>query len=176
MPPFNQPNIERKNCVDNKVRDTIGDMFCPTCRNGKCVYISTNKMTSFYDCKKCKACCHVLNIPFKGQKPTKAVTVHIVLQERRVVTTKKENYLQFWRKSSGSYNQAHPILNQKGGSYSTDGIIVSTLHWLIQWTETSLILSVFTLSVYIEAASFSQSPTTVLNGLSTLDQIRWLWL
>ena len=27
-------------------------------------------MISFYDCKKCKACCHVLNIPFKDQKPT----------------------------------------------------------------------------------------------------------
>ena len=24
----------------------------------------------FYDCKKCKACCHVLNVPFKDQKPT----------------------------------------------------------------------------------------------------------
>ena len=45
-------------------------MFCPTCRNEKCVYISTNKTTSFYDCKKCKACCNVLNIPFKDQKPT----------------------------------------------------------------------------------------------------------
>ena len=29
----------------------------------KGVYISTNKTTNFYDCKKCKACCHVLNIP-----------------------------------------------------------------------------------------------------------------
>ena len=36
----------------------------------KCVYISTNKTTSFYDCKKCKACCNVLNIPFRDQKPT----------------------------------------------------------------------------------------------------------
>ena len=27
-------------------------------------------MTSFYDCKKCKTCCNVLNIPFKDQKPT----------------------------------------------------------------------------------------------------------
>ena len=36
----------------------------------KCVYNSTNEMTSFYDCKKCKACCHVFNIPFKDQKPT----------------------------------------------------------------------------------------------------------
>ena len=27
-------------------------------------------MTSFYDCKKCKACFHVLNFPFMEQKPT----------------------------------------------------------------------------------------------------------
>ena len=57
-------------CVDNKVRETIGDVYCPTSRNKKCVFISTNKMTSFYDCKKCKACCNVLTIPFKDQKPT----------------------------------------------------------------------------------------------------------
>ena len=57
-------------CVDDKVRETIRDVFCPTCRNEKCVYMSTNKTTSFYDCKKCKACCNVLNIPFKEQKPT----------------------------------------------------------------------------------------------------------
>ena len=71
MSRFNQPNIEKKElCVDNKVQEAIGDVYCPTCRNGKCVYISTNKMTSFYDCKKCKTCCHVLNIPFEDQKPT----------------------------------------------------------------------------------------------------------
>ena len=51
-------------------QEVIGDVYCPTCRNEKCVYISTNKTTSFYDCKKCKACCHVLNIPFKDQKLT----------------------------------------------------------------------------------------------------------
>ena len=61
---------KREVCVDKKVRDTIGDVYCPTCRNEKCVYISNNKITSFYDCKKCRACCHVLNIPFKDQKPT----------------------------------------------------------------------------------------------------------
>ena len=55
-------------CVDNI--ETIGYVFCPTCRNEKCVYISTKKTTSFYDCKKCKACCHVLNFPFEDQKPT----------------------------------------------------------------------------------------------------------
>ena len=57
-------------CVVNKVREIIGDVYGPACRNEKCVYISTNKNTSFYDCKKCKACCHVLNIPFNDQKPT----------------------------------------------------------------------------------------------------------
>ena len=55
--------------VDNKVRETIGDVYCPTCRNEKCLYISTNKATSFYDCKKTKACCNVLNFPFRDQKP-----------------------------------------------------------------------------------------------------------
>ena len=71
MSRFNRSNKERKNCVDNKVRETIGDVYCPTCKNEKCVYISTNETTCFYNCKKkCKACCNVLNIPFKDQKPT----------------------------------------------------------------------------------------------------------
>ena len=60
----------RKKELCDKVRETIGEVYCPTCRNEKCVYLSSNKTTSFYDCKKCKACCHVLNIPFKEQKPT----------------------------------------------------------------------------------------------------------
>ena len=71
MSRFNQPKYRKKElCVDNKVREIVGDVFCPTCRSEKCAYISTNKTTSFFDCKKCKACCHVLNIPFKEQKPT----------------------------------------------------------------------------------------------------------
>ena len=70
MSRLNEPKRERKNCVDNKVQKTIGDVFCPTSRTEKCVYISTNKTTSFYDCKNCKACCHILNIPFKDRKPT----------------------------------------------------------------------------------------------------------
>ena len=69
--PFQSTKYRKKEmCVDNKGRETIGDVYCPTCRNEKCVYISTKKTTSFYDCKKCKACCNVLNIPFKEQKPT----------------------------------------------------------------------------------------------------------
>ena len=34
---------KRELCVNNKVQETIGDVYCPTCRNEKCVYISTNK-------------------------------------------------------------------------------------------------------------------------------------
>ena len=45
-----------KLCVDNKVHETTGDEYCPTCRNEKCVYISTNKTTTFYDCEICKTC------------------------------------------------------------------------------------------------------------------------
>ena len=69
--PFQSTKYRKKElCVDNKVRENIGNVYCPTCRNEPCVYISTNKITSFYDCKKCKACCHVLNIPLKDQKQT----------------------------------------------------------------------------------------------------------
>ena len=67
--PFQSTKYEKKElCLDNI--KTIGDVYCPPCRNEKCVYISTNKTTSFYDCNKCKACCNVLNIPFRDQKPT----------------------------------------------------------------------------------------------------------
>ena len=69
--PFQSTKHGKKElCVDNKVRETIGNVYCPTCRNEKCVYISTTKTTSFYACKKCKASCNVLNIPFKDQKRT----------------------------------------------------------------------------------------------------------
>ena len=69
--PFQSTKYRKKElCVDNKVRENIGDVYCLTCRNKKCVYLSTNKMISFYDFKKCKTCCNVLKIPFNEQKPT----------------------------------------------------------------------------------------------------------
>ena len=71
-------------CVDNKVQQTSLDVYCPTCKNEKCVYFSTNIATSFYDCKKCKACCHVLNIPLRNKNRhlcCLAVMVEIVLKK-----------------------------------------------------------------------------------------------
>ena len=69
--PFQSTKSRKKElCVENKVRETIGDVYCPTCRNENCVFFSTKKMKNFHDCKKCKGCCHVLKIPFGDQKPT----------------------------------------------------------------------------------------------------------
>ena len=66
--PFQSTKYRKKGlCADKNVRETIGGVYCPTCRNEKCVYISTNKTTSLY---KCKACCNVLTIHVKNQKPT----------------------------------------------------------------------------------------------------------
>ena len=45
MPQLNQPNTEKKElCLDKEVQKTFGDMFGPTCRTEKCVYISTKKV------------------------------------------------------------------------------------------------------------------------------------
>ena len=64
--PFQSTNYGKKELgVDNNVREATGDVYRPTCRNEKCVYLSTNKPTSFYDCRKCKACCNFLNFHFK---------------------------------------------------------------------------------------------------------------
>ena len=69
--PFQLTKYRKKErCVDNKVRLTIGDVYCQTCRSEKCVYISTKETTSFYDCKECKACCNIFNMSFKDQKLT----------------------------------------------------------------------------------------------------------
>ena len=67
--PFQSIKYRKKELYVDNIK-TIRDEYCPTCKNEKCIYLSTNKTTSFYDYKKCRACCHVLNMPFKAQKPT----------------------------------------------------------------------------------------------------------
>ena len=58
---------------DQSIVQLIGDVICPNrkCRGEKSLYLTSfeeiNKST--YQCKQCKACSHVLNIPFKDQKP-----------------------------------------------------------------------------------------------------------
>ena len=142
--------------MDNKVQEAIGDVYSPTCMNEKCVYISTNKTTSFYDCKKCKACCYILNVPFKDQKPTIMLfgvdgthcfarkTSRDYKKEKRSPNKKK-----FLRQSDSSTSE---LEQKKGRRYSFYGIIVSTPHWLIQLTKTSFTFSFYRLSGYIKAA------------------------
>ena len=67
--PFQSTKYRKKEFYVDNIK-TFGDVYCPTCRNEKCVYILTKETTSFYDCKKCRACCHVSNFPFKEQKRT----------------------------------------------------------------------------------------------------------
>ena len=58
---------------DQSIVGLIGVVICPNkiCRGEKSVYITSfeeiNKST--YQCKQCKACSQVLNIPFKDRKP-----------------------------------------------------------------------------------------------------------
>ena len=122
-------------CVDNKVRESIGDVYCPTCRNEKCVYFSTNKTTTFYDCEKCKACCHVLNIPFRDQKPTIMLFggdgTHCFARKtsRDYEKEKPSPFLKkFLRQSQPSTSEREP---EKGQIKSKNGINVSVFYWLM---------------------------------------------
>ena len=138
-------------CVDNRVRETIGDVCYPTCRNEKCVYILTKKTTSFYDCKKCKACCNVLNVPFKDQKPT------IMLfggdgtnsfAKQTCCNYEKEKASPLWRNFSTNQNRAHPKIGQrkqKGFHFLHSRVDTPLVDSVNQKLLFSLILYIFSL-------------------------------
>ena len=105
--------LKKEMCDDNKVLKTIGDAYCPTCRIEKCGYISIKKTTSFYDCKKCRACCHVLNVPFKDQKPTIMLfgddVTHCYATKLFATTKKTSPFLEkFLRQSQPSTSEPEP--------------------------------------------------------------------
>ena len=114
--PFQSTKYRKKElCVDNKVRETIGDVYCPACRIEKCVYISTIKRLVFTTVKSAKpaATFWIFLLRTKNRQICcLVVTVPIILQEKRVATTKKTNHLHFWRNFSTNHNQAHPNLTQ----------------------------------------------------------------
>ena len=125
--PFKSTKYRKKElCVDNKVRETIGHVYCPTCRNEKCVYNSTKKTTSFYDCKKCKACCDVLNNPFKDQKPTNMLfggdgTQYFARKTNRDYEKEKPSPFlnEFLRQSQLSTSEPEPKKVQKSPNMET---------------------------------------------------------
>ena len=106
--PFESTKYRKKDlCVDNI--KTIGDVYCPICRNEKCVYISTNKMNSFYDCTRCKAAAtfSVFLLRAKNrQLCCLAVTVHIFYSSRDYEKEKPSQFLKkFLRQSQPSTSE-----------------------------------------------------------------------
>ena len=96
---FQLANYRKKEmALDNKVQEIIGDLYCPTCRTEKCVHISTKKPSSFNQYKKCKACRHVSNNPFKDQEPT-------------ILLFGSDGTHFFPRKTSGDYDKERPSTN-----------------------------------------------------------------
>ena len=115
MSHFNQPNMEKKNCVWTRKYERLSEM---------CIvpHVETKSVFTFQPIKQ------LVSATVKSAKPLAtywkfllrtgnrqlcclAVMEHIALQERRVATTK--DHLHFWRNFSANHNQAHPNLNQK---------------------------------------------------------------
>ena len=70
MSHFNQPKIERKNCLWTTKYESLLEMCIVQHVEMKSVFTFQRIKRLVSKTKKCKACCHVLNIPFKDQKPT----------------------------------------------------------------------------------------------------------
>ena len=92
--PFQSTKYRKKELCVDKIK-TFGDVYYPTCRNEKCVYLSTNNTISCYDCKKCRACCHFLNFPFRDQNTT-------------IMLFGGDGTLCFARKTSRDYEKEKP--------------------------------------------------------------------
>ena len=135
MSQFNQPNMERKNCAWITKYKKLS-LLC---------VVQHVEMESVFTIQPMK---RLVSTTVKSAKPattfwifllrTKhqqlfclAVTVHIVLQEKRVATTKKKNHLHFWRNFSANHNKAHPNLNQK------------RLKWVQIWNKRIFFLFIF---------------------------------
>ena len=93
------------------------------------------KTTSFYDCKECKVCCNVLNIPFEEQKPTIMLfggdgTHCFARKTSRDHEKEKPSPLsrKFLRQSQPSTSELEP---KKGVNESKYGINVSVSYWLM---------------------------------------------
>ena len=128
--PFQSTKYRKKElCVDNKVREIVGDVYCPTCRNEKCVYLSTKKTTSFYDCKKPA-------VVFCGKhKPTIMLfcgdgTHCFTKKTSRVYAKGKPSPFlkKFLRQSQPSTSERE---SKKGQIKSKYGINISVSYWLM---------------------------------------------
>ena len=157
-------------CVDDKVREIIGDVYCPTCP--KCVYLSTNKTTSFYDCKIAK--------------PVATFWIFLLRTRNRQLCCKKDE--SRLRKTVSIFEEIPPPITtkhirtwtKKGQIKSKYGINVSVSYWLMIWAANSFFKSFYSISIYSQPFKLSlstyaksswssQSPATESSGLSILD-------
>ena len=128
---------------DQSIVELIGDVTCPNkkCRGEKSVYVTSieeiNKST--YECKQSKACSHVLNIPFKDQKP--CVTLfgwNYCFRKKTKLDYQKEKrsplMQQCISQSEPSTTKADEANNEPAPKKETilpiNGIIVSCSYWL----------------------------------------------
>ena len=86
-------------CVDNI--KTIGDVYCPTCP--KCVQPIKRLVSTTVE-----ACCHVLNIPFKDQKPTIMLFGGFIVYTRCDYEKPSPFLKNFLRKSQRSTYEPEP--------------------------------------------------------------------
>ena len=124
---FVQPSIERKNCGWTTKYKRLLEMCFVELVEMKSVFTfqpTKRLISSTVKSSKPAATIWIFLFRTKNQQLCcLAVMEHIVLQERRVVTTKKKNHLHLWRNFSANHNQAHPNLNQK------------RLHWVQIWNK-----------------------------------------
>ena len=117
MSHFSQPNLERKNCAWTTKYERLSEMCIVQHVEMKSVFtFQPIKRLVSTTVKKAKPAATFWVFPLgtkNRQLCCSAVTVHIVLQERRVATTKNKNHLHLWRIFAANHNQAHPNLNQK---------------------------------------------------------------
>ena len=97
--PFQSTKYRKKElCVENRVQETIGNVYCPTCRNKKCAHISNKKRlvsTTLKSAKPAVTFWIFLSRTKNRQICCLFVTVHTVSQKRRVAVTKMKNHLHF---------------------------------------------------------------------------------
>ena len=114
---FNQPNIERNNCVWTTKSERLSELCIVQHVEMKSVFpfqrIKSLIFTTVNSAKPAATFWVFLLRSKNRQLCCSVVTVHIALPERRVAITKKENHLHFWRNFSANHNQAHPNMNQK---------------------------------------------------------------
>ena len=102
----------------NPFQDKIAIVFSPTCPSRNCVYVSTIETSSFYDCKKCKDCSRVLNIPLRNRFHYGAKTdKHVVWWRWHTLLSKKDeelkNNLHFEEIFPATHNQVYTNLTRK---------------------------------------------------------------